>query len=175
MANFYKKCKDGEKEKCNDYATPHSAWDDILKYVSKKDVIYEPFYLDGGSGRYICDEKGYKVIHTDCDFYTWYKTFEYDLILSNPPFADIKKILPYLFDVDKPFCLLMPSSKLHTQYLAKYFKQTERKLQILVPRRRVHFVKYENKDPVENWKPQTCFDCYWYCYKMKLPKDIMFM
>jgi hypothetical protein len=174
MANFYKKVKKGVKDKNDDYATPNSAWDAVLKYISKDKVIYEPFYLNGGSGAYI-KSLGYKVIHKECDFYTWYKTFEYDLILSNPAFSDVKNILPFLFDLDKPFCLLMPSSKLHTQYLAKYFKQTDRKLQILVPRKRIHFEKYVDKKKVENWKPQTCFDCYWYCYKMGLPEDIIFM
>lgn len=173
MANFYKKTKKEVKEKHNDYATPLSAWDDILKYVDKKEYIYEPFFLDGSSGKYIAS-KGYNVIHQDCDFYTWYKTFDYSLILSNPPFQDCRKILECLFEVDKPFCLLMPSSKLHTQYLANYFKG-DRKLQILVPRRRIHFMKYEDGEKVKDWKPATCFDCYWYCYKMNLPKDIIFM
>ena len=101
----------------DDYMTPKHAWEDIQHLIPKDKVIYEPFYGDGKSGDYLT-ELGYTVWHQDVDFYDneiepeWY-----DIIVSNPPFSDVKRIMKKLAELDKPFIMLMPSSKINTSYL----------------------------------------------------------
>ena len=68
--------------------------------------------------------------------------------------------------------LLLPTMKLHTNYVANFFK--ERNCQIVIPRRRVHFMKYVDGVEVPDWKKGTTFDCVWMCYKMGFEKDINF-
>ena len=165
------------KQKCNDYSTPNKAWDEVLDFIevegiSKKKIIYEPFYLDGGSGNYI-KEKGWNVIHHDVDFYNKdnHKTFDY--ILSNPPYQNCKKLFKFLDELNKPFMLLLPTLKIHTKYTSSFFKH--KTFQILIPRRRVHFLKYVDDEPVKDWKNATAFDCVWFCFGMGFEKDINFL
>ena len=91
-----------------------------------------------------------------------------DVIVSNPPFSKLPQILERLAHLNKPFILIMPSSKLNTQYFKKLFAD---KIQIIVPEKRINFLR---QAPV-GWKSSCNFDCFYYCFKMKLPKDIIFL
>tara|TARA_Y100000114_G_scaffold60327_1_gene55284 strand:+ start:1877 stop:2410 length:534 start_codon:yes stop_codon:yes gene_type:complete len=168
----FKKIKGQNKnDKHDDYATPQYAWDEIINFIPKNKTIYEPFYLDGGSGKYL-KSKGLNVIHENIDFFENAKKLEYDFILSNPPYANCKKLFSFLKEVDKPFMLLLPTVKLHTNYVSDFFDGRE--TQIIIPRKRVHFVKYVDGVAVKDWKPLTSFDCVWICYKMGFDKDIQY-
>jgi hypothetical protein len=169
--SFFKENKGQSQEgKINDYATPKSAWNSIIDYLPKNKICYEPFYLDGGSGK-ILKDLGINVIHKPIDFYENGEKFDY--ILTNPPFQNCKKLFSHLEKLDKPFILLIPTLKLHTNYISDTFG--DKNLQLIIPRRRIHYIKYENGKPVPDWKPLTPFDSIFYCYKMNLPKDIIFL
>lgn len=173
--SFYKKIISSTSQNKNnvisDYATPKSAWESIKHFLPKNKICYEPFYLDGGSGK-ILKELGINVIHKPIDFYENGEKLQYDYILTNPEFFNCKKLFSYLAKLDKPFILLLPTLKLHTNYIADTFGS---KLQIIIPRRRIHYHKYIDGKPVENWKKGTPFDSIFYCYKMNLPSDIVFL
>ena len=149
--------------KHDDYMTPKSAWQDIQKYIPKDKVIWEAFYGDGKSGTYL-QELGFDVIHEPVDF------FENDLgeiIASNPPFSLTKQILTRLLELDKPFILILPSSKINTQYFRIW---KDKNIQIIIPKKRIQFVK--NGTELQN---KCAFDCFYYCYKINLPKDIVWL
>ena len=168
MASFHTKTF----QKHDDYMTPKYAWENIQQYIPKDKVIWEAFYGDGISAEYLRELGCKEVIHQDIDF------FDNDLgevIISNPPFSLAKKIMPRLKELDKPFILIMPCSKICTQYVRENFKDTDSPLQIIIPRKRIHFEKHINGKVVENWKPQCNFDCFYYCYKMNLPRDIVWL
>lgn len=149
--------------KDDDYSTPSYVWEDIKEFIPKDKVIYEPFYLDGKSGE-ILKELGFNVIHECVDYFT--NEFEYDIIVSNPSFSNIKEVLNKLHDDDKPFILLMPTSKINTQYFRKW---RNKNIQIIIPKKRIAFIK--NKVQTKSCN----FDCLYYCYKMNLPNDITFI
>ena len=46
-------------------------------------------------------------------------------------------------------------------------------LQIIVPKKRIHFDKKINGKTPKGWKNACNFDCFYYCWKMNLPKDLM--
>ena len=155
--------------KHDDYMTPKYAWENIKQYIPQDKIIWECFYGDGKSGYYL-KELGFNVIHEPIDF------FENDLgdiIVSNPPFSKSKEILTRLKVLDKPFILILPVSKLNTSYMRENFKNSF--LQIIIPRKRIHFLKFINNEPVKGWKNACNFDCFYYCYKMNLPKDIIWL
>ena len=154
--------------KHDDYMTPKYAWENIKEYIPKDKVIWEAFYGDGNSGKYLSD-LGFKVIHEPIDFFENNKG---DIILSNPPFSLVKDIMPRLKELDKPFILLMPSSKINTQYMRDNFKN--KGLQIIIPRKRIQFVKMLNGS-VDYTKNCCNFDCYYYCYKINLPNSIVWL
>ncbi len=158
--------------KHDDYMTPKYAWENINQYIPKDKVIWEPFYGDGESGAHLKELGCKEVIHQPIDF------FENDLgevIISNPPFSKSKDVIYRLKDLDKPFIMLLPLLKINTSYFRESFKDTDNPLQIIIPRKRIHFLKHIDGKPVEGWKPQTSFDCFYYCYKMNLPRDIVWL
>ena len=155
--------------KHDDYMSPKIAWENIQSFLPKDKVIWEPFYGDGKSGEYL-KQLGFQVIHQKEDFF---ENNRGDLIVSNPPFSKTKEVLTRLKELGKPFVLLLPTGKLITHYLRDLFK--EEKLQIIIPSKRIHFIKYVDGKPVPNWKNQTAFDCFYYCWKMNLPHDIVWL
>lgn len=158
--------------KYDDYMTPFSAWDDIKEYIPKDKIIWEAFYGDGKSGTHL-QKLGFNVIHEDIDF------FENDCgqcVISNPPFAKIPEILVRLKKLNKPFILIMPSSKINTQYFRKLFScETEDPIQIIIPKKRIQFLKMVDGVVDENQKQGCNFDCFYYCWKIKLEKDIIWL
>ena len=149
--------------KHDDYMTPKYAWENIKDYIPKDKVIWEAFMGDGKSGEYL-RELGFDVIHNDNDFF---ESNEGDIVVSNPPFSKCKDIMPRLKELDKPFILILPSAKINTSYIRNNFNDD---LQIIIPRKRIQFVK--NGNELEN---KCNFDCFYYCYKIGLEKDINYL
>jgi hypothetical protein len=109
------------------------------------------------------------VIHEDIDFF---QNDKGDIIVSNPPFTKIPEVLARLKEINKPFILIMPSSKINTQYFRKLFCNTEDPIQIIIPRQRIQFEKLVEGKKVENQKQACNFDCFYYCWKIGLERDI---
>lgn len=151
----------------DDYMTPKYAWENIIQYIPKDKIIWEAFYADGKSGDYL-KELGFNVIHKPVDFF---KNDLGEVIVTNPPFSQIKDILKRLALLDKPFILILPSSKINTNY----FREWKDKIQIIIPKKRIHFEKQINGIVPEKFKSSCNFDCFYYCYKMNLPKDIIWL
>ncbi len=152
--------------KFDDYMTPKYAWENINHLIPKNKVIYEAFYGDGKSGKYL-EELGHNVIHDKIDFFDDSKRPEYDILISNAPFSESKEIMDKLYEIDKPFILIFPSSKINTQYFRKW---KNKGLQIIIPRKRIQFIK--NGNELNN---KCNFDCFYYCYKIKLKNDIVWL
>ena len=151
----------------NDYMTPKYAWENIQEYIPKDKVIWECFMGDGKSGQYL-EELGFDVIANDNDFF---ESDEGDIVVSNPPFSKSKEVITRLKELDKPFILILPSSKINTQY----FRLFKNQIQIIIPRKRIHFDKQIDGVTPEGWKNSCNFDCFYYCYKMNLPRDIIWL
>ena len=71
--------------------------------------------------------------------------------------------------------MIMPCSKLITQYFRKLFSNSESPIQIIIPRKRIQFVKLVNGEIPEDYKSKCNFDCFYYCYKIGLPRDIVWL
>jgi len=153
--------------KNDDWMTPKSAWEDIKHLIPNK-TIWEAFYGNGMSGSYL-QELGFDVIHEDVDFFE--NNFG-DIVVSNPPFTKVPEVLERLVSLDKPFMLIMPSSKINTQYFRKLF--CGKGVQIIIPKKRIQFDKLENGKLVQG-KKACNFDCFYYCWKIELEKDIVWL
>jgi len=154
--------------KHDDYMTPKYAWENIKNFIPKDKIIWEAFYGDGKSGEHLKD-LGFTVIHKDEDFF---KSNYGDIIVSNPPFSKSKEVLDRLFELDKPFIIIFPCSKINTSYFRKY---KDKNIQIIIPRERIQFIKLVNGKTPDNWKNHCNFDCFYYCYKMNLKNDITWL
>ena len=152
--------------KHDDYMTPRYAWDNINQYIPKDKVIWEAFYGDGTSAEYLRDLGCKEVIHESIDFF---ENDKGEVVISNPPFSKSKDVMYRLKELDKPFIMILPCSKICTSYFRENFKNTESPIQIIIPRKRIAFIK-------NNILTKSCnFDCFYYCYKMNLPRDIIWL
>jgi len=151
-------------KKFDDYVTPKSAYEEILQYIPKNKILWDPFYCQGSSGIFL-KELGFEVIHKNEDFF---KNNKGDIILSNPPYTIKKEILIKLKEIGKPFMLLMPLDTLSRVYTNKL----DLDLQLIIPKKRIQFIKYfEGELKCEN---RNCFDVAWFCWKIGLDKDIIY-
>jgi len=149
----------------DNYITNKEDWLRIKDYIPKDKVIWSPFYCDGKQKEYF-EEMGYNIIHEDKDFFNY--TPEYDIVVDNPPFSKKKEVLTRLKELDKPFMLIAPSVLLCYKYFQDYFKDN---LQIIVPYNRI---KFRHKDSInKNYSPP--YASFIFCYKMNLPKDLIFI
>ncbi len=153
------------------YMTPKYAWENIKDYIPKDKVIWEAFYGDGKSGDYL-KELGFNIIHEDKDFFTE-SPDEWDMIVTNPPYSESKKVINKLMEYNKPFIIIMPSAKINTSYFRENFMN--KNLQIIIPRKRIQFIKLVDGKVPDKCKNACNFDCFYYCYKMNLPRDIIWL
>ncbi len=140
----------------DNFFTPKKEWEALAPYLPKDKILWEAFYGDGKSGTYL-QELGFRVIHQNEDFF---QVNHGDIVVSNPPFSKKKQILERLLELDKPFVLLMPYEVL----FYKYFEPFRSELSLLIPSKRVSFLKEGKEEAKFN------FNCVWFCWKMNLPK-----
>ena len=154
----------GDKDSDN-YATDRGGWEIIKDYIPKDKVIWSPFYCDGMQKEHFA-EMGIDIIHEDRDFFSY--TPEYDLVIDNPPFSKMKEICHRLKELDKPFILVAFSKVILMKWFQKLFKDH---LQVIIPFKRPTFTHLTT--PKKGYTPP--FGVQYYCYKMELDKDLIFI
>ena len=149
----------------DEYETPLSAWEEIKPYLPLDKVAHDPFICEGRSVEYF---KQLDIPHIEPHGDFFENDITGDYILSNPPYTLKKEVLQRLVDIDKPFIMIMPSQTINAVYFRNIFKGKEQDLQIVIPRKRIQFIK----DGVQT--KGCAFDCFYFCYKMNLPSSIVF-
>lgn len=91
---------------------------------------------------------------------------EYDVIISNPPFTQKDAVLKRLYELGKPFAILLPLNSFQGVSRYKYFKQG---IQILTFDKRIGFHNPEN---MKEYKKGSSFATAYFC-KDVLPKDLI--
>jgi hypothetical protein len=160
--------------KHDDYMSPKHVWDDIKHIIPKNKIIWESAYGDGSSGENI-KSLGFDVIHTPIDYFNE-EPENWDIQITNPPFSAKKQWFTRAKELNKPFIILCPINILATNYIRELF--ADEKLQIIIPRKRIHFIKCDKDgkpDEKFNKKSSCSFSSVYYCWKLKLPKDITFL
>tara|TARA_R110000772_G_scaffold106447_2_gene208435 strand:- start:457 stop:930 length:474 start_codon:yes stop_codon:yes gene_type:complete len=148
----------------DNYITNKNEWERIKEYIPTNKKIWAPFYCNGKQKEYFKD-MGFDIIHEDEDFFDNNKG---DIIIDNPPFSKKREIFSRLKELGKPFILVCPSMLLSYKYFQELFKE---EIQILVPFKRINF-KHLNSNK-KNYSPP--FASFFYCYKMNLDKDLIFI
>ncbi len=146
-------------KKLDDCITPIEVWENIEKYIPKDKKIWCPFYFNGD---HKLKDMGYNIIHEEKDVFND-EPSDYDCFVDNPTFSIKKLILERLLLLDKPFILIMPVSTI----CYKYMRQYKNKIQIIIPPKRYNFAPELGSS--------ASFDCLFYCYKMNLPRDIIWL
>jgi hypothetical protein len=153
------------KDKDSDnYATDKNGWEIIKQFIPIDKVIWAPFYCDGKQKDYF-KEMGFDIIHQDEDFF---QNNRGEIIVDNPPFSKMKLICNRLKELDKPFIIIAFSKVLLMKWFQKLFKDD---LQVIIPFSRPTFTHLTN--PKKGYTPP--YGVMYYCYKMNLPKDLIFI
>lgn len=145
------------KNHSDELFTPEIAFDLLKQYISKDKIIFECAVGSGKLKRQI-ENNGYKVISSDNFFNEFY---EYDILITNPPYSIKDKFIEEAYKRGKPFALLMPITALEGIKRQKLYK--ENGIQLLFPKKRIDF----------NGKKSPWFYTAWFCWKL-LPKELNF-
>lgn len=152
-------------DKDNDnYITDKRCWELIKDYIPTDKEIWAPFYCDGKQKEYF-KELGFDIIHNDEDFFL---NNHGSCVIDNIPFSKKREILTRLKELDKPFILIIPTCLLSLKWFQELFHN---QIQMIIPRKRLTFKHY--KKPIEGYTPP--FGSFFYCYKMNLNKDLIFI
>ena len=164
------------KETYDSWMTPKVLWENIAHLIPKDAVLWEAFAGNGQSAQFL-RELGWEVICKDEDFFE--TSYPNTICVSNIPFSKSKEILQRLRTLDIPFILIMPQGKISTLYFREIFSDDD-DIQIIIPKKRVNFRKMRH-DPETGWSDvegehnKINFEVYYYCYKINLKKDIIFL
>lgn len=112
--------------------TPAAAVKPLLKYLEQFNpnaVIWCPFDEDFSQYVQIFEAAGYKVIRSHIDegknFFFYEPEEPYDVIISNPPFSCKDDVLKRLYELAKPYAMLLPIPTLQGQTRFPYMKDIQ--------------------------------------------------
>ena len=153
--------------------TPTYAVNPIIKYLKqfKEDaIVWCPFDLPQSGYVKVLSAAGFKVISSHIDegknFFFYEPEEDYDIIISNPPFSQKDDVLKRLYELNKPYAMLLPIPSLQGQARFPYIKDN---LQYLGFDKRINY--YTNQDLTAVQKGVSFGSCY--LCKHFLPKDLI--
>lgn len=150
----------GKNDECY---TPAYGVEPILKYIPKGAVVWCPF--DKHDSEFVKQIKKtnnviFSHIDNGQDFFDYQPDFEWDIIISNPPFTNKRGIFERALSFGKPFALIMSNTWLNDSAPKQLFK--EKDLQLLMFDKRI---KYDDSNKIT-------FSSSYFCYDF-LPKQII--
>ena len=157
--------------------TPAYAVKPLLKYISvyfdDDCTIWCPFDTQDSEYIKIFKKEGYNVIATHIDdkeenhnFFEYEPSQSYDLIISNPPFSLKDDIIKRLYELNKPYALLLPIPSLQGQKRFPYMKDC----QALIFDKRINYYTDTEKKQIQKG---VSFGSFYLCRNF-LPKDLIF-
>lgn len=161
MSKWLRKGAFNEKD---EYYTPKILVMPILEYIPKGSTIWCPF--DNEYSEFVINllEKGHKVVYSHIwdgkDFFEYEPDEEYDYIISNPPFSLKLEVFERLYELKKPFAMVMGLPIINYQNIGNYF--IDKDLQLLIVDKKVSFDGNT-----------ASFNNSYFCHKM-LPRDLIF-
>lgn len=143
--------------------TPEYAVEPIMKYIPTNKIVWCPFDTKDSNFVKLLKQNGFNVVYshisTGQDFYE-YEPKQWDIIVSNPPFTNKRRIFERALSFNKPFALLMSNTWLNDSAPKQLFKTKD--LQLLMFEQRIQF----------NNQKKITFSSSYYCYNL-LPKQII--
>lgn len=151
--------------------TPAYAVRPLLKYLKDfKGTIWCPFDQEDSEYVKIFRQEGFNVIATHIDngqnFFYYEPEEHYDLIISNPPFSIKDDIIKHLYELNKPYAILLPIPSLQGQKRFPYMKDC----QALIFDKRINYYMTAEKTQVQKG---VSFGSFYLCRNF-LPKDLIF-
>lgn len=151
-----------QKEINDNIYTPPYAVKPLLKYIPPHiKTIWE--CCDAGNSQItkILKQHNYNVISTDIrtgfNFLTDKPDFDFDMIITNPPYSLKDEFLKKCYEYNKPFALLLPLTALEGINRNKLFRKYG--ISVIVYDRRINFTNWTSKNGC--W-----FNTSWFIWKV---------
>ena len=120
------------------------AWETVfIEKEGRKPVIWLPFDTEESRYYTVLKEHDFNIVRShlndDKDFFH-YQPEQFDIIVSNPPFSQKLKIMErIIFDLKKPFVLLMNMMAINYQVVGELFSYVNHRIQFIIPDKKVSF------------------------------------
>lgn len=149
--------------------TPAYAVKPLVKYLKPNSVIWCPFDQSWSQYVKVFTESGFEVIYTHIDngqnFFYYEPENHYDIIISNPPFSQKDNVLKRLFELQKPYAMLLPVPTLQGQTRFPYMQN----IQYLGFDKRINYYKdHDMRQTQDGVSFGSCYLC-----KDFLPRDLI--
>ena len=155
----------GKNDEC---MTPSYGVEPILKYIPQNAIVWCPFYKKNSEFVKQISKKN-KVVFSHIDegedFFI-YEPEEWDVIVSNPPFTNKRKVFERALSFNKPFALIMTNLWFNDAAPKQLFKDKD--LQLLMFDKRIIF----NKEDGTPMGKIINFSSSYFCWNF-LPKQII--
>lgn len=153
--------------------TPSYALDPLLPFLPKDKFIWEPACGKGNIvhtlGYYQYCVSGTDIIYgQEYNFFNYSPPFDWDVIITNPPYSLKYQWLAHCYSLGKPFALLMPVEMIGAEGGQLPFEKYG--VEIIYVRPRINF--YMPNTGYANNGAQ--FPTAWYCWKLNLGAEKIF-
>lgn len=147
----------------DEYYTPPILVKPILQYLKPKSIVWCPFDTFESEFVQQITKAGHFVIHSHIwngqDFFTM-EVPKCDYIISNPPFTKKLEVFQRLYEIGKPFAMIMGLPVLNYQNVCEFFVNKD--VQFLIMDKKVSFDGRTSS-----------FNNSYICHNI-LPKDVIF-
>ena len=158
----------------DEFYTPEYAVKPIMKYIKPNSRVWCPFDTKESHFVKMLKEEGHEVLATHLDsgidFFNYdIEMFQCDYIISNPPYSLKNEVFERLFEIGKPFAMLVGIVGLfESQRRFEMFSNNQ--FEVMYMNRRISYFKnYDDQKPDVN----PPFSSVYLCSKM-LPIQIVF-
>jgi len=111
--------------KKDEYYTPALMVYPIIDYLIPRSTIWCPFDTEKSEFVKVFTSTGFRVIYSHIwlgqDFFDYEPSEPYDYIISNPPFTKKIEVLNRLFQLDKPFAMILGLPILNYQTVSGFY------------------------------------------------------
>lgn len=165
--------RQGEVNPNDEFYTPNYAIEPLLKYLKPNSFVWCPFDTQESNFVKLLIKDGHRVHCThieDCaDFFTEQLPDGVDYIISNPPYSLKTEVFERLFELGKPFAMLVGVVGIfESQRRFTMFKNND--FEIMYFNKRISYFKsYDDQKPSLNPPFSSVYIC-----KGLLPKQIVF-
>jgi hypothetical protein len=149
--------------------------DFLGEYDLKGKVIWCPFDKSSSNIVIALRKENYKVIHTHIDtgqdFLNYIPDFEFDIMISNPPFSKRTKFFNKINSYNKPYIMLQPIMFFNNNSMIRDLVKDSNNYRFLFPNNRMGFIVKSGKEYTEKGKT-TAFYSFWLCKGLFLDKNV---
>jgi hypothetical protein len=145
--------------------------DFLEDYDLKDKIIWCPFDKNTSYIVIALKERGYKVFYTHIDtgedFLNYIPYFDFDIMISNPPFSKRTRFFNKINSYNKPYIMLQPLMFFNNNSMINNLIKDSKRYRFLCPINRMGFIT-----KVKEYEKSTRFYSFWLCKDLFLDKDV---